>query len=151
MKEKINPKFSSWRRREGFCHGLNGTGESRVFHGGPTPLHQGRERRKMRKGMEGQGEIVLPNARVKQSGVVSQARGCRFGKEELLYLHTERQRGQRGMGDYGGETTSNGRIYWQKSKHAGSKGRGEICLGEFVCGISEEIKLERYKLNQSEG
>ena len=70
--------------------GPNGTGESRVFHGGPNPLHQGRERRKMGKGMEGQGAIVLPNVRVKQSGMVSSARGCRFGKEELLYLHSER-------------------------------------------------------------
>ena len=40
--------------------------------------------------MKGQGAIVLPNVRVKQSGMVSSARGCRFGKEELLYLHSER-------------------------------------------------------------
>ena len=70
----------------------------------------------MGKGVEGQGKIVLPDARDKQSGVVSPARGCRFGKEEVQYLHSERQRGQRGMGDYGGETTSNGMSYWQKSK-----------------------------------
>ena len=62
--------------------------------------------------MEGQGEIVLHDARDKKSKVVSPARGCRFGKEELLYLHSERHRGQRGMGDYGGETSSNRRSYW---------------------------------------
>ena len=37
-------------------------------------------------------------------------------KEEFQYIHSERQRGQRGMGDYGGETTTNGRSYGQKSK-----------------------------------
>ncbi|RVW34363.1 hypothetical protein CK203_100985 [Vitis vinifera] len=72
----------------------------RAFHGGPNPLHKGRKRREMGKGMERQGEI----------------------------------RGQKGMGDYAGENPSNGRIDWQKSKHAGSKGRGKICTGE--------IKLE---------
>ena len=70
----------------------------------------------MGKGVEGQREIVLPDERDRQSGVVSPARDCRFKKEELQYLHFERQRGQRGMGDYGRETTSNGRSYWQKSK-----------------------------------
>ena len=70
----------------------------------------------MGKGVEGQGEIVLPDARDNQSEVVPSARGCRFGKEEFQYLHSKRQRRQRGMGDYGGETKSNGRSYWQKSK-----------------------------------
>ena len=36
------------------------TGKSRVFHGGPNPLHQGRERREMGKGMEGQRGNRIP-------------------------------------------------------------------------------------------
>ena len=35
------------------------TKKSRAFHGGPNPLHKGRKRREMGKGMERQGEIVL--------------------------------------------------------------------------------------------
>ena len=70
----------------------------------------------MGKGVEGKWEIVLPDVRYQQSRVVSLVRGCRFGNEEFQYIHSERQRGQRGMSDYGGETTTNGRSYGQKSK-----------------------------------
>ena len=55
--------------------GLTGTGKLRVFHRRPKPLHQGRERSKMRKGMEGKGEIVFHDARDKQSGGVYPVRG----------------------------------------------------------------------------
>ena len=39
-----------------------GAGECRAFSGGSEPVHQGQERRKMGKGMEGKGEKLLPSA-----------------------------------------------------------------------------------------
>ena len=47
-----------------------GTGKLRVFHRRPKPLHQGQERSKMGKGMEGKWEIVFHDMRDKQSGGV---------------------------------------------------------------------------------
>ena len=55
--------------------GPTGTGKLRVFHRRPNPMHQGRERSKMGKEMEGKGEIVFHDARDKQSGGVYPARG----------------------------------------------------------------------------
>ena len=55
----------------GFVMGPTGTGKLRVFHRRPKPLHQGQERSKMGKGMEGKWEIVFHDMRDKQSrGVI---------------------------------------------------------------------------------
>ena len=70
--------------------GPYGADECRGFSGGFEPMHQGWERRKMGKGMEGKGEKLLPGARRQQCGMLSPVKGCRPGEEEIQHMHSER-------------------------------------------------------------
>ena len=73
--EKKTPSSHHGEEGRGFVMGPTRIGKLRVFHRRPNPLHQGRERSKMGKGMEGKWEIVFHDARDKQSGGVYLARG----------------------------------------------------------------------------
>ena len=101
-RKKANPKLSSWKAREGRA------GECKVFSGGFEPVHQGRERRKMGKGTEGNGEKLLSNARCQQCGMLSPVRGCQPREEEIQHMHSEKQRGKGGMVFHGGDVAKIG-------------------------------------------
>ena len=51
------------KSKRGFVMGPSRAGECKASSGGSVPVHQGRERRKMGKGMEGKGEKLLSSAR----------------------------------------------------------------------------------------
>ena len=88
--------------------GPSRAGECRVFSGGSELVHQGRERRKIRKGMEGKGEKLLPGARRQPCGMLSPVRGCQPREEEIQHMHSEKQRGKGGMVFHGGDVAKIG-------------------------------------------
>ena len=115
--------------------GPSRAGECRVFSGGSELVHQGRERRKIRKGMEGKGEKLLPGARRQPCGMLSPVRGCRPGEEEIRHMHPERQRGKGGMDLYGGDVTKPGCNFRQKGEQTRRESHGKV-----VCGNGEEAE-----------
>ena len=63
--ERKTPNIYKVKQRGSLVLGQNGSGEFRVFNGGPKPLYKGREGRQMGEGLEGTGEILLSAAKCK--------------------------------------------------------------------------------------
>ncbi|RVW65349.1 hypothetical protein CK203_022060 [Vitis vinifera] len=74
--------------------------------------------------------------------------GGRSGEETNIVLLSQEIRGKKGMGDHGGEATTNGRSHGKKGAQAARWGWGKTCFGQIVRGSGNlgMAKLEENKI-----